>query len=232
MSYTYLLSDKHGKRYLGKTSNLEQRLDTHRSDIKIQGKCSSRELDIDFTYEILEEVRCDGRDGRDGRDVLLAEAGQKWYDICRVRYGDKLVNKNRPLNTQKQYNEQHIEDLNEYRKKYYIEHIEKIKERVKKYQAEHTDEVREYNKKYQAEHAEALGEHKKKYRAVHREKTKEYNKNYRDINSVELNKRLSEKFTCECGGTFSLWNKSRHEKTKKHVSITLQQLKIKIELHV
>jgi hypothetical protein len=82
-------------------------------------------------------------------------------------------------------------------KEYYIEHKEQISEKNKEYRIEHKEYFKEYHKEYYIEHKEQ----KKEYYIEHKEKLLEQSK---------------EKFTCECGGTYTRNNKSSHIKTKKH----------------
>jgi len=63
------------------------------------------------------------------------------------------------------------------------------------------ENFKDYQKKY-----------KKEYRENNKVKNKEYKKEYYEKNKVKIN----QKFNCECGGRFTICNKSQHLKTKKH----------------
>ena len=52
----------------------------------------------------------------------------------------------------------------------------------------------------------------KAYRENHKEKISEAQRQYRELNKEKTN----HKNTCECGGNYSLANKSTHQKTRKH----------------
>jgi hypothetical protein len=56
-----------------------------------------------------------------------------------------------------------------------------------------------------------------------KEDKREYDKNYKEANREAIAKNREEKFNCDCGGKFTLQNKSRHEKTKKHQQFLQQQ---------
>ena len=198
MFCVYELTDINGLFYIGKSEDLSQRIRVHKSDIKNGGTCSSTQLDINFQYKVLQEYENEN-------DMLIGE--QSYYDIYKAKYGDKCINKNRPLNTQKEYREAHAEELKEYYKKYREEHAEEIKETQKEYREAHAEEQKETHKKYYQEHKEESKEYHKKYREEHTEELKEYSKKYRQI-IIE----------CECGLKIKKNNKSQHLKTKKHIN--------------
>ena len=72
---------------------------------------------------------------------------------------------------------------------------------VQEYRQEHRDYYKDYNKQYYQEHKEEILEYQQKYRQEHRD---------------ELKRKANQKIDCECGGKFTLSNKSLHLKTKKH----------------
>lgn len=143
MSYVYVLSDKKGLYYVGKSVNIKKRMESHKCVIEYKGNCSSRFLDIDFKCEILEEY---------SNEWDLLEGEQKWYDIYKKEHGDKLVNKCRPLNTQEEYRAEHSEQTKENWKNYYAEHTEELNKKAKQYRAEYSKEIKlQQTKKYVCE---------------------------------------------------------------------------------
>jgi len=56
-------------------------------------------------------------------------------------------------------------------------------------------------------------EEKKEY---DKEYNKEYDKEYRENNKEVIKEKKGKKITCECGRTFQICGKARHEKTKIH----------------
>jgi hypothetical protein len=58
---------------------------------------------------------------------------------------------------------------------------------------------------------ENLKEYMKNYKATHKEEVKQYNKKYFEKNNP------NEKFSCDCGGSYSKANKSVHKLTMKHL---------------
>jgi len=63
---------------------------------------------------------------------------------------------------------------------------------------------------------EMVKENDKKYYEINKEKKIEYQKEYRENNKEAIEEKQGQKMTCECGGSFRIDNKARHEKTEKH----------------
>jgi len=92
----------------------------------------------------------------------------------------------------------------------YIENNECINKHVpgrtqKEYREDNKEKGKERNKKYYLENNEKLNEKVKKYREENKEKIKEIR---------------NQKFNCDCGGQYTKSNKSRHERTKKHITFS------------
>jgi len=81
------------------------------------------------------------------------------------------------------------------RERYYIETLECVNKNIP------TQTLKEWTKKYYEKNKEKILEYKKEYRIKNRE---------------ILNEKKKEKFICECGGKYTKYEKSRHEKSKKH----------------
>ena len=56
----------------------------------------------------------------------------------------------------------------------------------------------------------------KEWTELNSEKLKEQKKQYRETNSEKIN----EKITCECGKCYTYTNKTRHERSQKHIQFT------------
>tara|TARA_R110001606_G_scaffold30617_1_gene94576 strand:- start:88 stop:618 length:531 start_codon:yes stop_codon:yes gene_type:complete len=63
------------------------------------------------------------------------------------------------------------------------------------------------------------GRTQKEYYQDHKEKIMEISKQWYENNKEQI----AEKYTCECGGKYTQYNKSRHEKTEKHQSFINSQ---------
>lgn len=79
------------------------------------------------------------------------------------------------------------------------------------------DEAKEYRKNYRIMHREQIKQYLKQYKADRKEEIKQYNIKYHELNKDEKKAALSHNIMCECGGQYSLWNKSNHEKSFKHI---------------
>jgi len=143
----YLLKDKTEKCYVGQTTDMYNRIKSHTDNIKNKNmSCSSKELNIDFICETLEDnITTD----------LLDLREQYWYDFYREKCGKLLVNINRPLNDKKKYHEDYYED-----------HKDSIKERQKQYREDHKDELKDKAKQYYKDHKEKI----KQYREDHKDR--------------------------------------------------------------
>jgi hypothetical protein len=76
------------------------------------------------------------------------------------------------------------------------------------------EELQEYKNKHQKNYYQnnkkEISEKAKEYRQIHNEQIKEYYKLNKD--------KINEKHICECGGSYSLKNKSTHLKSKRHTT--------------
>jgi len=109
------------------------------------------------------------------------------------------VNKNIAGRTYKEWEEENKEKRSEQHKKWEEENKEKRSEQHTQYRKENKPQIAEKQKKYNENHKEE----KKQYDALRREKNKE---------------QLKQRHECKCGGYFCIGDKSKHEKTKKHLA--------------
>lgn len=130
----YLLTDKNKKCYVGQSIEINNRIQHHKQNIKNDREnCSSKELDIDFICETLED---------NIQNDLLDLREQYWYDFYREKCGNLLVNKCRPLNTDKEYRQQHKYEIREQKKIYYQQHKDEIIEYQKQHYQQNADEIK------------------------------------------------------------------------------------------
>jgi len=111
------------------------------------------------------------------------------------------INKRIEGRTRKEYSEDNVDIIKKKSKKYYQENAEHIKEQQKKYHENNPDKRKEITKKYREDNPEYC---------------KEKNKKYYSQNKYKILEHMSQKMTCECGMTFSIGHKTRHEKTLIH----------------
>jgi hypothetical protein len=82
----------------------------------------------------------------------------------------ECVNKNIPGRTLKQYREDNIEKIQQWKAQYYQDNTDKLKAKQKQYYAFNTDKI----KQYKIDNAEKINQQNKQYRAKHADKTKQY----------------------------------------------------------
>jgi hypothetical protein len=124
----------------------------------------------------------------------------------KARYREK--NREVLREKQKEYVQQNIEGVHEARKKHYEEHKEQYAIYNKEYRKTHQQEIQakkaEWNKKKKEENAEQIAKEREAALQKRKEKSDARIKKDRDVH------------TCECGGTYQLYRKSRHDISKKH----------------
>ena len=111
-------------------------------------------------FEIVEELPEDCTK----EQMLVRE--RWWFDnhVC--------VNRNRPICTDEemaeyhiQYRIEHRDEANEYALQYRINHRAELNEKARQYNAEHRDAILEKKRQYNAEHREELNEKARQYQA-------------------------------------------------------------------
>jgi hypothetical protein len=147
MGVIYLLYNDEGYGYIGQTINLYNRLRKHKHSIKIKSKgCRSHLLGADFKCEILEEVPND----------YLYDYEQYYYDMYYDMFKEMIVNKMRPLNTRKEYEEKNSNKAKIRKKIWREKNADYVKVKKKEYNIENADAVNEYHKKYRDENKEII----------------------------------------------------------------------------
>ena len=148
----------------------------------------------------------------ENKDTILAHSEQyrkENHDEIlerKARYREK--NREVLREKQKEYVQRNLESVHEARKKHYEEHKEKYAIYNKEYRKTHRQEIQvkqaEWNKKKKEENAEQTAKERESALQKRKEKSDARIKKDRDVH------------TCECGGTYQLYRKSRHDSSKKH----------------
>ena len=81
-------------------------------------------------------------------------------------------------------------------------------DKSKQYRIDNNEKLKQYDKQYRIDNADK----RKQYRIDNNEKLKQYDKQYKIDNADKM----KEKYTCDCGGKYTLSNISRHHKSNKH----------------
>jgi len=187
--------------YGGHTTNIIKRRNCHKS---ICNNINSKDYNV-YIYKFIrdnggwdnwEMLWCYDFPCNSKREALLEERNFIEKEKCEL-------NSSRPYITEEENKETH--------KKWIDENKNKILEKQKKYNEEHKENIKEYQKDYQ-----------KIYKKKNKDKIKEYNKKYNkkwiEENKDEISAKKKIKYTCMvCGSTLRIADKSRHEKSKKHL---------------
>ena len=178
--------------YVGSTVQaLSQRIGCHKSDK--YNKCISRTI-IDrgnYKTEIIDSVNF----GKDKKQLLLKE--REWIEKLNA------INNKRPI-VSKEERTQQIIDINRQHYKNDPEYKKRKDDAVKAYRQTEVGKQKkqEQDKKYrEGDKREELLEKKREWSKQNREQTKE---------------RRGQVINCECGFTYTLQHKARHEKSKRH----------------
>ena len=122
----------------------------------------------------------------------------------------------------------------ERRKQWEIENKERLSIQRKEYREAHKDEQRKYNKLWRENNKEKESARRKEYYEAHKEEIKantklwrqnrkerdtEQHRLWRQRNKDENNEfylKTIERHHCQCGGIYTMHNKLKHLRTKKH----------------
>lgn len=78
-------------------------------------------------------------------------------------------------------------------------------------------QVKQYRNEYYKKNKAKLNKFTNEYYTNNKEHLLELQKNYRINNNEILKAMRNQKYNCECGGKYTLTNKSRHIMSKKHI---------------
>lgn len=143
--------------YVGKTKNMKNRYYQHCD--KKNESCGSRDIpeDMHWTMILLEECE----------DILATSREQHFFDTLKPLY-----NKNRPGQTQKEYNRAHLEVHREASRKYDAAHREQRRETYRRHHAANREarnaKKREAMRKYHEANKDAINAKRKERRRIAR----------------------------------------------------------------
>ena len=94
----------------------------------------------------------------------------------------------------------------------------------KEWAEDHKETIKSYKHEYHQTNLETIHDKKKEYYLANRERTLAKSKQYHAENKEKRNAFYNQVRTCECGLTFTVANKARHELTKKHIELINQKI--------
>ena len=138
-------------------------------------------------------------------------------------YADPVI-KEKTDQYQAEYRLKNAEKRREYSKKYIEEHPEETKNARKVYYETHKEEFLQKCKVYTEKNKERVAERKRLWAQKKKEETAEQiakeqaeKKLKRQEKTLERKQKDEAIHTCECGGTYQPYRKSRHDTSKKHM---------------
>ena len=160
--------------------------------------------------ELIEFCQCETK------DELLRREGQIIKDTdcvnrCVAGRTDREYyedNFNRIKTIQKEYNDEHNDEMKQKRKQYYMENKDKILRQQKERYSNKFEEIQKYKQEYHIKHRDKINETVQKHYEENKEHYKEYKKQWALKNK--------ETITCICGFNCLKSGIRRHEKSKKH----------------
>ena len=187
--------------YVGSTINFRTRKHTH--------KCScNNENRKGYNINVYQFIRANG--GWDSFDMLQVEEfkhdtkqelrarERHWIEQLKATLNIQI-----PTRTLAEWYQDNRENIAEWNKQYRQDNKEYIVECQKQYRQDNKAKIVETKKQHYQDNKEVIAEKQKQYRQSNKEKIAEKGKL---------------KYTCECGSTFRISDKSQHKKSIKHMA--------------
>jgi len=185
--------------YVGSTTKkyLCQRMDNHRNGYKCWKK--GAKISTTTSFELFEKYGVENCRIElieifpcNSKDELFKKEGEH---IRLLNCVNKNVAGRTRLEYQKEYRENNHDTILEYQKKW-------------------CEDNPEYQKKWKETNPECNNEYQKKWYSVNRDTKIQNLRKYREVNK----EKIKEKYTCVCGSTIRKSDKTRHEKSLKHMN--------------
>jgi len=187
--------------YVGHTTNMVKRRCFHKSS------CNN-ENSIHHNYKVYQTIRANG--GWDNWSMIqICEFSCTNMEEARAEERRHYELLNASLNMINPCRNQ---------KEYYDVNKDKIAEKKREYCDANKDKIAEKGRKYRDANRGTILEKQKEYYDVNRDKIKEKQKEYYDVNKDIIAEKGKIKYTCCCGSTIRGGEKTRHEKSHKHLN--------------
>ena len=237
-----------GHYYYGSTiQQLYKRLSTHKNLSKTDKTVLYNHINTigwdNVSMELVEDYPCETTQQlRAKEDEYIRQS--KNDPLC-LNVNRACVSKDEILAYSVQYREEHREEILEKKLIYREQNRTLLCEKQKEYAQQHPESIREAKKQYYENHKEECSEYYKEYRKAHQQRIQakqlEWKKKKREENAEQIAKDRESKLQkrkeksdarikkdcdvhlCECGGTYQLYRKSRHDNSKKHTDFVKTQ---------
>jgi hypothetical protein len=192
----YLIRNKNNENLIYVGSTIEKYLSTRFNKHKSHYNCSLYKYINDpnnntnwndWYIELYEEYPCENKLQlcKKENEIIRQKA-----TINKIGFRTEEIKKQK----EKEYRDNHKEEIKERDKIYYENNIETILKKKEEYRDTHKEEIKEYSKERYLEKKEEIKEKVKQYR-----------------------EKNSEKINCDCGSCIFKYKLSDHLKTKKHI---------------
>lgn len=151
-------------------------------------------------------------------------------EIAKYQQGYKEENQEKVDAYQAEYRQKNAEKRRAYSKQYALAHPEERKKAQQEYYANNKADILEKTKAYVQKNADKIKERKRLWEQRKKEENKEAIQAAKEQKAkIKAEKKAAKKeemkqvITCECGGTYQPYRKSRHDKSKKHIHYVSSQ---------
>lgn len=192
--------------YVGNTTNIEKRINGHRSSCK-NINCQS------YNKLLYKTIRENG--GWNEWSIIIIEKFPCNNDVearQREQFYIKELNANLNIIRAFRTEDEKIEQIKKDNRT-----PEKIREKTKKYYEKNKEICNEKSNLYYHNNKEYFEKKRKEYYELHKEELAQKKKIYRELNKDKIKEQNSEVIKCLCGSSFTKKSKARHEKTLKHL---------------
>ena len=183
--------------YIGSSCNFIKRKCQHKTDCNNENTKSFSS----YKYQFIRDNG--GWDNFSMLKIIDFPCNDRYELEIKERYYIELLksdlNKNIPTRTIKEYYENNKDKIKDYYKEYNETNKDHIKERHKEYREVNKDKIKEY---YES----------------NKDKLKEQSKEYYEVNKTKIKERNEAIIICSCGSLVQAINKSRHNKSVKHIN--------------
>lgn len=235
----YMLKCTDGFYYYGSTINtLTKRMTDHKKDSKLHADryvyIHINDIGWDEVKCILvENYPCTTKKELNEREDYYINRAQKENDMLCLNLNRAYISEEELKDKQKQYREEHKNQIIAYKKEYrkdnadYIkqynkDYVKENKEQVQATQKERYEENKEQilavNRAYVEANKDKVSAYKLQWAKEKRQKNAEAKKAAREKKKAERIARDTEIIQCACGGTYQPYRKSRHDTGKKHIA--------------
>ena len=205
--------------YVGSTKDFEQRIKLHKQKCKTYNSKVYKTIRDNggwncFTMKIYKQFKCNTK-----REMFIEE------ELMRVELGATLNEKRAYVSEEERIEQSNIkkqmtQERLKREKQFREEHKDEIKLNKAKYNKEWTQNNKErrqlQQKEWREKNKEKNKEQSKEWYKKNIERAKEYEKQYRKDNADKIKQRKREFVLCECGKNVRKDNKAQHKRSNVH----------------